>query len=141
MRRALAAAAITAVTLTGCGSSGGNATDDSTPEQTAAATGSDQPTPVPTATEPADDEGAIEVEVEGDTVSPNGERIHVDKGETVLLEVESDRAGAFHVHSTPEQELEFGPGETLLELTIDTPGIVDVEEHEAGVVVLQLEVS
>ena len=83
---------------------------------------------------------AIEIEIEGDEITPNGELIKVRVGETVRLELESDRRGELHVHATPEQELDFGRGRTSLEVTIDTPGVVDVEEHESGVVILQLQV-
>ena len=39
-----------------------------------------------------------------------------------------------------EQMIEVAPGESTVRLTVDTPGVVDVEEHESGIVVLQLEV-
>jgi hypothetical protein len=45
------------------------------------------------------------------------------------------------VHATPEQTLPFGEGRTTVQITIDQPGVVDVEEHEADLVVLQLQVS
>ena len=89
--------------------------------------------------EPASD--AVEITIEGDRISPLGDRIEVGVGEQVSLHVTSDRPGELHVHSTPEQELEYGKGETTLKLTIDSPGIVDVEDHEADVVILQLQVS
>jgi hypothetical protein len=147
MRRALAGTAVAILVLTGCGSTGAGseATDSSELEESAASTPSateepsTEPSPQPSA-EPSDDDG-IEVEIEGGEISPNGKRVKVDVGEPVTLEVESDRPGEFHVHSTPEQTIAFGKGETRVEITIDTPGVVDVEEHEAGIVVLQLEVG
>jgi hypothetical protein len=45
------------------------------------------------------------------------------------------------VHSTPEQEIAFEKGTTTEKLTIDKPGIVDVEDHELEQVIVQLEVS
>lgn len=111
MRRALAAVVIFALALTGCGS----------PEE---AGGAD----------------VIKVQIEGDRIEPNGRRVEVEAGEPIRLEVDSDRAGEFHVHSSPEQEIPFEQGKSVVELTLDTPGVVDVEEHEAGAVVLQLEV-
>ena len=147
MRRALAGTAVAILVLTGCGSTGAgsDATDSSELEESAASIPSateepsTEPSPQPSA-EPSDDDG-IEVEIEGGEISPNGKRVKVDVGEPVTLEVESDRPGEFHVHSTPEQTIAFGKGETTVEITIDTPGVVDVEEHEAGIVVLQLEVG
>jgi len=64
----------------------------------------------------------------------------VAAGEPVRIVVESDRPGEFHVHSSPEQYITFPRGESKVSFTVDTPGIVDVEEHEAEIVVLQLEV-
>ena len=49
-------------------------------------------------------------------------------------------AGEFHVHSTPEQEIEYDAGTSEHEITIDRPGVVEVESHEPASVVLQLEV-
>ncbi len=149
MRRAFAAAVIATLALTGCGNEdtdGAAAGSSPSPDETVSST----PAPTPTETdddatqeptEEATDDNAIEVEIEGDKITPNGERIKVGTGETITLEVASDRAGALHVHSTPEQEIAFEKGDTTLELTIDTPGVVDVEEHEAGIVILQLQVS
>jgi len=41
----------------------------------------------------------------------------------------------------PEQEIEFDKGTSTKKLTIDQPGIVDVEDHALGQVIVQLEVS
>ncbi len=83
----------------------------------------------------------VEIEFEGDQVTPKGERVEVAAGEPVELVVKADAPGELHVHSTPEKELAYGAGTTTLTLTIDEPGVVDVESHELEVVVVQLEVS
>jgi hypothetical protein len=83
----------------------------------------------------------INIEFSGDSVSPKGKRVEVKAGERVQLVVKADQPGELHVHSTPEQELEYGAGTTPLKLTIDQPGVVDVESHDLEVVVVQLEVS
>ncbi len=83
----------------------------------------------------------IEITFEGDTVTPNGERVAVDAGQPIEIVVKADAAGELHVHSTPEQELAYGTGTTTLKLTLDEPGVVDVESHELEVVIVQLEVS
>jgi hypothetical protein len=59
----------------------------------------------------------------------------------VTINVTANRDGEMHVHSTPEQELKYHAGKTTLSVTIDKPGIVDIEDHIAEVVVVQLEVS
>jgi hypothetical protein len=83
----------------------------------------------------------IEITFSGESVTPNGERVQVDAGEEVELVVKADEPGSLHVHSNPEQELEYGAGTTNLTLTIDEPGVVEVEAHDLEVVVVQLEVE
>ena len=83
----------------------------------------------------------IEVTIEGESVSPNGERVEVAVGQDVELEVTADASGEIHVHSSPEQSLEYEPGtQTLTIEGIDKPGIVEVESHEPAKVIVQLEV-
>ena len=83
----------------------------------------------------------VQVSIRGDTITPNGDRIKVGVGQPVTLKISSDRDGELHVHSTPEQHLEYSKGSTTRKITIDKPGIVDVEDHKADVVVVSLEVS
>ena len=82
----------------------------------------------------------VEITFEGDTVTPNGERVSVPMGETVDLVVTADRPGELHVHATPEQELSYEAGTTTLPLVIDQPGVVEVESHDLGLTIVQLEV-
>ena len=54
----------------------------------------------------------------------------------------ADVPGEIHVHSDPEQELEYDAGTTTVEIApIDQPGVVDVESHTLDAVIVQLEVS
>lgn len=101
--------------------------------------GEDQSGDSPTGT--TTESGTIEVTFSGDSVTPNGERVEVGRGEQVTLVVKADEPGEIHVHSTPEQEFSYDAGTTELELTIDEPGVVDVESHHLEVVIVQLEVS
>jgi plastocyanin len=87
------------------------------------------------------DADTIEITFSDGSVTPNGERVEVDAGQTIELVVKADEPGRLHVHSTPEQSLEYGAGTTTMELTLDQPGVVDVESHDPKVVVVQLEVS
>lgn len=146
MRRALAAAVLTALALTGCAAEDEPATAEAptpaasqSPSQDPSGSASTESSPTPGPGDDPDDD-ALEIEIEGDRVEPNGKRVKVSAGEPVVLEVESDRAAELHVHSSPEQVLQVKRGESRIELTIKTPGVVDVEEHESGIVVLQLEV-
>jgi hypothetical protein len=137
-RIALLASALTlALTLAGCGS------DEPTPEPADPTSSSTPETPDETtdeSTEPSEPEvREIEIEFEGDQ-APEVERVQVAVGETVELVVTSDQPGELHVHSDPEQTLAYDAGTTRLPLTIDRPGVVEVERHEPEALVLQLEV-
>jgi hypothetical protein len=87
------------------------------------------------------DSQTIDITFSGDTVEPNGERVDVKAGEPITLQVKADEPGELHVHSNPEQELPYGAGTTELTLTIDEPGVVEVESHDLEKVIVQLEVS
>lgn len=114
----MAAVLATSGLLTACGSS-----DDSSPTSD---------------TKPL----VIDVTFSGDTVTPNGERVDVARGQKVQLVVKADAAGEIHVHSTPEKQLEYNAGTT--ELTIgpyDKPGIIEVESHALDKTIVQLKVQ
>lgn len=125
MRRTLAAVAVTLATLslaTACG-------DEEKPESSGGSSGG------------ATKAKVIDVTFDGDTVTPNGERVEVAAGQDVELDVTADAPGEIHVHSSPEQELEYGAGESTLTIKgIDQPGIVEVESHALEQVIVQLEV-
>ncbi|MBA3782101.1 MAG: hypothetical protein H0X12_09660 [Nocardioides sp.] len=108
---------LAAVTLTGC-------SDDAKP--------ADEPS--------GDVVSSVDITFSGDTVEPNGERIEIEKDVPLTLNVTADAPGEIHVHSNPEQEFEYDEGETELELTIDAPGVVEVESHTLEKTILQLEV-
>ena len=83
----------------------------------------------------------VEVTLRDGEVSPHGERVEVGVGQPVEFSIDSDVAGEMHVHSTPDHEIAFEPGKTTEEITIDQPGVVEVELHEPEVVVVQLQVQ
>ena len=120
MRRValLATVLTTMLALTGCGSEepeAGSAPTSGSPER-------------------------IELVFEGEEAPPT-ERVSVGAGEPVEIVVKSDQPGELHVHAEPEKTLEYAAGTTTLTVTIDSPGVVDVERHEPEALVLQLEVS
>ena len=120
MRRAFAALTLVvcSIGLSGCG--------DDDP----AGNGKDLPTKT------------IAVTIEGDSVTPNGDRVEVKVGQPIELVVKADAEGEIHVHSDPEQELTYGSGTTTLKtFTIDKPGIVEVESHALEKTIVQLEVK
>lgn len=137
-RPALLAAALTiglGLVLSGC-------SEDADPTGPVGETTSPESTETPSDTGSPEAPAAqvIEITVSGDTVEPNGERVDAAVGEEIVLRVTSDAPGEIHVHSTPEQELSYEAGTTDLPLTIDQPGLVDVESHTLDLVIVQLEV-
>jgi hypothetical protein len=85
---------------------------------------------------------SIDVTFGGGTVDPSGDRVEVDTGQPIELDITADAPGEIHVHSDPEQTLEYDEGTSTVEIEpIDQPGVVDVESHDLEVVIVQLEVS
>lgn len=84
----------------------------------------------------------IKITFNGDDVSPNGQRYDVAIGQRIELDVTADKPGEIHVHSSPEQELEYDKGSSTIAVKpITTPGIVTVESHTLDKVILQLQVQ
>ena len=131
------------VALAGCAadSSGESSVDQasSSPSERESATPKEKQSAKPKPEEPQGP--VLAVDIDGDDVSPNSQRIELARGEPLVIEFRSDRAGELHVHAKPEQFLEFPAGSSTQELVIDTPGLVTVEEHETGAVVAQLAVQ
>ncbi|GAB3031356.1 hypothetical protein GCM10011376_24560 [Nocardioides flavus (ex Wang et al. 2016)] len=105
------------------------------PEDDATSTPTDDAT-----TAPEDDTVAVTVTREGGDFTPNGERVELGVGQTLVLTIDADEAGELHVHSTPEQDIAYGAGTSEHEITVDRPGVVEVESHDPDLVLLQLEV-
>lgn len=96
--------------------------------------------PVSPTTESTDLGPLLTVTIDGEEVSPNAEEIDLGTGEKLLVEIDSDRAGELHVHSAPEQFIEYAEGTTNGEIVVNTPGTVEVEDHDTGAVVALIEV-
>lgn len=133
------------VALGACGSDGTGPTDP------AASSTSPSPSPSASATQTPSETGSpsesptesgtrIEIERAGDEFSPSGERVKVAVGEPITLVITADEAGELDVHSRPSQLVSYGPGTSEQRLTIDQPGLVEVESHDPALVLLQLEV-
>lgn len=145
---ATAAVAVLVVGLSACGSDdaaepdAGAATESASAAPSTAAPSSEASRPDETATsEPAEPAGpSIDISVDGDTVTPNAETLEVEVGQPITLAISSDRAGELHVHAKPEQYVDFEAGNTESELVIETPGSVEIEEHESGAVIALLTV-
>ena len=145
LRRALiAVAATTVLTLSGCGGDDIPESTDTEPTESSSST----PTPAKSSKSPkqspsasptkAESAATVAVTVAGSEVTPLAKTLELGVGETLALDITSDRVGELHVHSTPEKELNFEPGDTHLELEFDQPGSVDIEEHESGALILRV---
>ena len=82
----------------------------------------------------------IDVTFKGDTVTPQGASIKVKAGKPIKLHIVADKPGELHVHSSPEHEIEYPAGTTDKTITIDQPGVVEMESHTLDKLVAQLEV-
>jgi hypothetical protein len=83
----------------------------------------------------------VDITIKDGKVTPSGDRVKAEVGKPVTLNIDADVSGEIHVHSTPEQEIEFDKGTSTKTLTIDQPGVVDVEDHALEQVIVQLQVS
>ncbi len=103
--------------------------------------GGDDPGPADTPSVSTDaDSVAVTITREDGQFTPNGERVELGVGQSLVVTVTADEAGELHVHSTPEQEIAYESGTSEHEITIDRPGVVEVESHDPDSIVLQLEV-
>lgn len=137
MRRTLASVAALSCLFLAAGCGGEDASGTDTPDSGAGRAGSSGQA---RSGEQPQQAQRIEVTFRGDSVTPNGDRVEVRAGAPVELVVRADRPGEIHVHSSPEQELEYDAGTTTLRLEIDQPGVVDVESHDLEKTIVQLEV-
>ena len=121
-QRSIVIVAVLAVMLlAGCGSGGDTSSAAGSPDSSGSIT--------------------IDITIKGDTVNPSGSKVNVKAGKPVNLHIVADKAGELHVHSSPEQHIEFKAGTTDKTLKINQPGVVDVEDHALDKLIVQLQVS
>lgn len=128
-------ALIVGLTLTGCAAeapSAGPASSAATTSTTETATSA------PTSAAPVG--VTIEIMLKSGRFTPQGRTVEVPLGEPVTLDITADAAGELHVHDDAGTLVPFIEGTTAKELTFAAPGVIEVEDHESGVVVVQLEV-
>ena len=123
-------APVLAVALAACGGGG----DDNQ----AAAT-----TTAGSATTAAEAGGAqtVQITVTGTEVETVERRVKVPLDGKVRLEVTADRADEVHLHGY-DRKVDIEPGKpAVLEFTADVPGVFEVELEEAGLKLVELQVS
>jgi hypothetical protein len=100
-------------------------------------------TPTTPAT-PATTEGDVELfefQIAGGKASPPLDRATVDQGATVRIVVTSDQPDEVHLHGY-DRSAAVGPGEQgVIEFVADQAGLFELETHESGLVLLQLQVQ
>jgi len=93
---------------------------------------------------PREEPVVVEIRIQDGEVTPRGEQVDATVGQAIELRVDSDAADEIHVHSEPEEEFEIeaDPGtEQVFEFTVEVPGQVEIELHEAGETILELVVQ
>ena len=83
----------------------------------------------------------INVTVKGNDITPNGDRVDAKVGEPVTINVTTTATASCTCTPRPSRSWTYSKGKTTLHVTVDTPGVVDIEDHIADVVVVQLQVS
>ncbi len=134
----------TCLLLGACGSDDQGASESPSAPEPSATQPTDESTPAdrpsPSAT-PKDTSGpSLDITFDGDTVDPDGVVRKVKAGQPLRLHIVADRPGELHIHSSPEQELKYPAGTSDHKITIDQPGVVEVESHDLGTLIVQLEV-
>lgn len=151
LRRAGPAMVVAAVLLTGCGDdetspvdvANGERIGDETPEGEPDADSSDDASGPDETTEADDGAGAetFEITISGGEVNPPFDTYDVAHGAQVRIEVTSDIPEELHLHGY-DLELALEPGEPgVLEFTADIQGGFELETHELGQPLVQIEVG
>ncbi len=140
--RDTAVALVLGLALAGCGDGAGTAPagDAASPSPSPSPSTSSSPSASASEKTPSASPAAVTlaVQVRGDEVTPLAEQVDLPVGETLVVTVDADRAGELHVHADPEQHLAFDSGTAEFEVTLETPGSVDIEEHEADALVARV---
>jgi len=156
----LAAATLALVVIAGCGDDDGaseiaeSSTAVASIQPSAPGTGDDAtgpspqtvltPTETPTTSTPTPTAVVVDVTIAGGQVTTPKERVPVSAGETVRITVTTDAADELHVHGV-EQTLQLQAGAAnVLEFQVPAdlaPGLYEVETHDSGLLLLELELS
>jgi heme/copper-type cytochrome/quinol oxidase subunit 2 len=121
-------ASVLAVALAACG--GGDDQDQATAT-----------TAAPGTTAAAGDAQTVQITVTGTKVETAERRVKVPLDGKVRLEVTAGRADEVHLHGY-DRKVDLAPGTpAVLEFTADVPGVFEVELEEAGLKLVELQVS
>jgi plastocyanin len=96
--------------------------------------------PTPSETSTAADSLTIDITIADGQVTPNGKKVNVDVGQTIVLNVISDEHDEVHAHTEGDGfQLEVPAGKKVSgRFTLNSPGSYEVELHHLGKVVVIL---
>lgn len=134
-------AAATLLTLSAC-ASGGDSQSATTPATPSTSGAASSPSGSPSETEEERDQVVeVRVSVADGKVKPATRRVEVERDSQVRLLITSDVDDDVHVHGYDiEATLEAGRT-TTVELVADQRGVFEVETHDGGLTLLQLQVG
>ncbi|HLL63619.1 MAG TPA: hypothetical protein VK401_11250 [Propionibacteriaceae bacterium] len=103
------------------------------------ASGSATPSPTPSETSAANSV-TIDITIADGQVTPNGKKVDVEVGQTIVLNVTSDDHDEVHAHTEGDgYELEVPAGKKVSgEFTLNSPGSYEVESHHLEKVIVIL---
>lgn len=122
--------------LTGCASGETGADEQPTP----AATSRKSTSPAEKSSPPAEDVVEVSVSVRDGKVLPPPRRVEVQQGATVSITVTLDVDDVVHVHGSDIEEPVQAGRPATIELVAGDQGVFEVETHDGGLALLQLEV-
>lgn len=110
------------------------------PSPTASASSSAPATPTPSETPAAASSVSIDITISDGQVSPNGKKVDVEVGQTIVLNVTSDEDDEVHAHTEGDgYELEVPAGKKVTgKFEINSPGSYEVESHHLEKVIVIL---
>lgn len=139
------ALAVVGGVISGCGEDSAPAAapvTTSTPSPTTVPTSSPAASPSSTATTPAGPKARVlTVTVTAGKASGDTDRVMIPLGTPVTINITSDAADEMHVHGYDKEARIPAGGTGTVSFTADIPGVFEVELHESGLQLLQLQVS
>jgi type IV pilus biogenesis protein CpaD/CtpE len=94
-----------------------------------------------TSSSPATDAVSIDISISNGRVNPNGSKIDVKRGQTVVLNVTSDQDDEIHVHTSDGYELEVKAGKPVRgQFVVTEPGRFEIESHHLEKIIVILNV-
>ena len=150
-RRTMRAAALSLITVAALAACSPNqpatsaptssSTSQSSPSASASPGTSNSPAQSPSPS-PTTDALTIDITISNGRVDPNGKKMDVRRGQTIVLNVTSDEDDEIHAHISDQgYELEVKAGKpTRGELVVSEPGRFEVESHHLEKVIVILNV-